>query len=70
MEDNINNNNLLYENNKKIMKLNNYKNENLNDGYFNFDVSNENDMIFIYLGKLHILILFLTKLIQNLQKIK
>jgi hypothetical protein len=47
MEDNINNNNLLYENNKKIMKLNNYKNENLNDGYFNFDVSNENDMIFI-----------------------
>lgn len=47
MEDNINNNNLFYENNKQMLKLNNYNNENLNNDYFNFDVSNENDMIHI-----------------------
>lgn len=69
MEDNINNNNLFYENNKQMLKLNNYNNENLNNDYFNFDVSNENDMI-LYLGKLHILIIFLKKLIQDLQKKK
>ena len=47
MEDNINNNNWFYENNKQMLKLNNYNNENLNNDYFNFDVSNENDMIHI-----------------------
>ena len=47
MEDNINNNNLFYENNKQMLKLNNYNNENINNDYFNFDVSNENDMIHI-----------------------
>ena len=47
MEDNINNNNLFYENNKQMLKLNNYNNENLNNDFFNFDVSNENDMIHI-----------------------
>ena len=31
MEDNINDNNLLYENNKQMMKLNNYNNDNLNN---------------------------------------